>query len=199
MDARAARLGTGSFRNLTPGALRRAGEPRAPHAGIFAGRGAGDGLNGRSIAVAVYRDGAPRLTRIFLDGTAPVPLVAEYSIDPAWSPDGRFLIYSGAGVGTTFPLRAVANDGPPYQIPPLMLTRGARHVVFRADSAAIVTLRGDIGHKSLWLVDLRTGTQQQLTDFAGIPDIRDFDLAGAAVVFDRTQESSHIGLIERGG
>jgi dipeptidyl aminopeptidase/acylaminoacyl peptidase len=157
--------------------------------------------DGRSIVSAVLRDGEPRLTNIFLDGSPPGPLVAEYSIDPAWSPDGRFLIYSGADVGTTFPLRAVAVDGRPYPIPTLMLTRGARRVVFRPDARSIVVLRGDVGHKNFWLVDLLTGAERQLTELAPDVAIRDFDLShdGSAILFDRIQESSRIALIEPGG
>jgi Tol biopolymer transport system component len=137
---------------------------------------------------------------IFLDGSAPSPIVAEYSIDPVWSPDGQFLIYSGADVGTTFPLRAVARDGRPYPVPALMLTRGARRVVFRPDADSIVLLRGDVGHKNFWLVDLRTGAERQITELAPDSAIGDFDLSrdGSAVLFDRTQESSRIALIERG-
>lgn len=157
--------------------------------------------DGRSIVSAVFRDGEPRLTNIFLDSRPPSPLVSEYSIDPVWSPDGRFLIYSGADVGTTFPLRAVASDGRPYPIPPLILTRGGRRVAFRGDSSSLVVLRGDVGHKNFWLVDLRTGAEQQITDLAPDIDIRDFALshAGDAILFDRVQQSSRIALIERGG
>ncbi|MEJ0006984.1 MAG: hypothetical protein WDM77_11610 [Steroidobacteraceae bacterium] len=115
---------------------------------------------------AVLRDGEPRLTNIYLDGRPPSQLVSEYSIDPAWSPDGRFLVYSGADVGTTFQLRAVAMDGRPYAIPALILTRGARRVVFSPDGRSIVVLRGDVGHKNFWLIDLRTGAERQLTELA---------------------------------
>ena len=87
--------------------------------------------DGRSIVSAVLRDGEPRLMNIYLDNSPPSPLVSEYSIDPVWSPDGQFMIYSGADVGTTFALRAVARDGRPYPIPALILTRGARRVVFQ--------------------------------------------------------------------
>jgi Tol biopolymer transport system component len=156
--------------------------------------------DGRSIVSAVLRDGEPRLMSIFLDNSPPSPLVSEYSIDPVWSPDGQFVIYSGADVGTTFPLRAVARDGRPYPIPALMLTRGARRVAFLPDADSIVLLRGDMGHKNFWLVDLRTGAERQITEL--VPDIAisDFDLSrdGSAVLFDRTQESSRIALIERG-
>jgi Tol biopolymer transport system component len=156
--------------------------------------------DGRSIVSAVLRDGEPRLMNVFLDDSPPSQLVSEYSIDPVWSPDGEFLLYSGADVGTTFPLRAVARDGRPYPIPALMLTRGARRVVIRPDARSIVLLRGDVGHKNFWLVDLRTGAERQITELAPDIAISDFDLSrdGSAVLFDRIQESSRIALIERG-
>ncbi len=156
--------------------------------------------DGRSIVSAVLRDGEPRLASIFLDGSPVRPLVSEYSTDPVWSPDGRFLLYSGADVGTTFPLRAVAADGRPYPIPPLILTRGARRVVFSPDARSIVVLRGDVGHKNFWRVDLGSGAQRQLTELAPEVVIRDFDLSrdGGAVLYDRVEESSRIALIERG-
>jgi Tol biopolymer transport system component len=155
--------------------------------------------DGRSIVSAVLRGGEPRLMSIFLDNSPPSPLVSEYSIDPVWSPDGQFLIYSGADVGTTFPLRAVARDGRPYPIPALILTRGARRVAFGPDARSIVLLRGDLGHKSFWLVDLRTGAERQIIELAPDIAISDFDLSrdGSAVLFDRIQESSRIALIER--
>ncbi len=157
--------------------------------------------DGRSIVTAVLRDGEPRLTSIFLDGSPPSRLVSEYSIDPVWSPDGRFLIYSGADVGTTFPLRAVAADGRPYAIPELILTRGARRVAFSPDVRSIVVLRGDMGHKNFWLVDLRTGAERQITELPPDVVIRDFDLSrdGREILFDRVQESSRIAVIEPAG
>ncbi len=156
--------------------------------------------DGRSIVSAVLRNGEPRLMNISLDDRPPTALVSEYSIDPVWSPDGEFLLYSGADVGTTFPLRAVARDGRPYPIPALMLTRGARRVVMGPDARSIVLLRGDVGHKNFWLVDLHTGAERQLTELAPDIAISDFDLSrdGSAVLFDRIQESSRITLIERG-
>jgi len=155
--------------------------------------------DGQSVVSAVVRDGEPRLTRVFLNGQPPLPLVSEYSIDPAFSPDGRFLVYSGADVGTTFPLRAAAADGRPYPLPSVMLTRGARRVAFFRDAHTLVILGGEIVHKNFSLLDLRTGAQRLLaelpTDFA----IRDFDIsaAGSEIVFDRVQVNSELALIER--
>ena len=81
------------------------------------------------------------------------------------------------------------------------LTRGTRRVAFLPDGDSILLLRGDAGHKNFWLVDLRTGAERQVTELAPDIAIGDFDLSrdGRAVLFDRTQESSRIALIERGG
>ena len=155
--------------------------------------------DGKAIVTAVVRDGEPRLTRIFLNGESPLPLVSEYSIDPVWSPDGSFLLYSGADVGTTFPLRAAAADGRPHPLPSVMLTRGARRVVFFRDPQTLVILGGEVGHKNFWLLDLRTGARQILAELPADYDIRDFDIsaAGSEIVFDRVQVNSDLALIER--
>lgn len=155
--------------------------------------------DGRSIVSAVVQAGEPRLTQISLNGNPPLPLVSEHSLDPVWSPDGRFLVYSGADVGTTFPLRAAAADGRTYPIPALMLTRGARRVAFFGNQHTLMILRGEIGHKNLWLVDLQTGAERELAELPQGFDIRDFDVSadGAEIVFDRAQENSEVALIER--
>jgi catechol 2,3-dioxygenase-like lactoylglutathione lyase family enzyme len=154
--------------------------------------------DGQSIVSAVVRDGEPRLTRIFLNGDPPLPLVSEYSVDPVWSPDGRFLIYSGADVGTTFPLRAAAADGRPYPLPTVILSRGARAAFFR-DPQTLVILGGDIGHQNPSLLDLRSGVQRILAELPADFVVRDFDIstADSEIVFDRLQVSSDLALIER--
>ena len=155
--------------------------------------------DGQSIVSAVIRDGEPRLTRIFLNSDAPLPLLSEYSIDPVWSPDGRFFVYSGADVGTTFPLRAAAADGRPYPLPSVILTRGARRVAFFRDSQTLVILSGEIGHKNFSLLDLRTGAQRLLAELPADFVTRDFDVSaiGSEIVFDRVQVNSDLALIER--
>ncbi|MBV8143603.1 MAG: PD40 domain-containing protein [Gammaproteobacteria bacterium] len=155
--------------------------------------------DGQSIVSAVIRDGEPRVTRIFLNGDSPIPMVPEYSIDPVWSPDGRLLVYSGADVGTTFPLRAAAADGRPYPLPTVMLTRGARRVAFLRDSHTLVILGGEIVHKDFSLLDLWTGTQRMLAKLPADFVIGDFDVSpdGSEIVFDRVTTSSDLALIER--
>jgi Tol biopolymer transport system component len=155
--------------------------------------------DGQSVVSAAVRDGEPRLTRIFLNGDPPLPLVSQYSIDPVWSPDGRFLVYSGADVGTTFPLLAAAADGRPYPLPSVMLTRGARRVAFFHDPQALVILGGEIVHKNLVLLDLQTGAQRILAELPSDFEIRDFDISadGSEIVFERVQANSDLALIER--
>jgi Tol biopolymer transport system component len=155
--------------------------------------------DGESIACAVNQNGTPRLFKFSANGGAPVLLVSEYSIDPVWSPDGQFVVYSGADVGTTFPLRAAAADGRVHPLHSLILTRGARRVSFLRGSNTLVILRGEIGNKNLWQVDLDTGTQRQLTSLSRNFVIKDFDVSsnGQEIVFDRVQESSDLVLIDR--
>jgi Tol biopolymer transport system component/DNA-binding winged helix-turn-helix (wHTH) protein len=156
--------------------------------------------DGESVVSAVVHDGEPRLAIIYLNGSPPLELVSEYSIDPIWSPDGQFLLYSGADLGMTFPLRAVAGNGKSYGgLFTPVLTRGARRVVFWRDSQAIVVLRGEIGHKNFWLIELKTGAERQLTELPPEFDVREFDVSadGSQIIFDRVEENSEIALIER--
>jgi Tol biopolymer transport system component len=126
-----------------------------------------------------------------------VPLVKEYSTDPTWSPSGAFLVYSGADVGTTFPVKAVGADGKPRPLPKLVLTRGARRLVFLREDTLIV-MKGDISHKEFWSVNVETGREQQLTAFGPGYLLSDFDISrdGREIMFDRTREESDIVLFD---
>jgi len=155
--------------------------------------------DGESIVSAAVRDGEPHLMRIFLNGESPVVLVSEYAVDPVWSPGGRFLVYSGADVGTTFPLRAAEADGRPHPIPGLMLTRGARRVAFLDNRPTLMYLRGELAHKDLWLMDLQSGEQRELAQLPQDFVIGDFDVSadGAEILLHRVEENSALALIER--
>jgi hypothetical protein len=61
-------------------------------------------------------------------------------------------------------------------------------------------LRGEIGHKNFWLIDLGSGAERQLTELPADFIVRDFDISpeGNELVFDRLEESSKIAVIERG-
>jgi Tol biopolymer transport system component len=154
--------------------------------------------DGKSITSAAVDHGVPHLFRVPLDGRAPNVFVQEYSVDPAWSPDGRFVVYSGPDIGTTVSLKAVTAEAAAYPVPALTLTRGARHLAVLPGGRALVLLRGEIQYKNLWLVDLETGTERQLTNLPPEFDIRDFDISpdGREVVLERTQERSDIELLD---
>jgi Tol biopolymer transport system component len=154
--------------------------------------------DGQSILSAANDHGLPHLFRISIDGRAPTVFVSEYSVDPAWAPDGRLVIYSGPDIGTTLSVKAVTPEGTPHPLPSLLLTRGARRVVFLPGGKSLVVLRGDIQHKNLWLVDLETGAERKLTDLPSDFDIRDFDISPDSheVVLERMQEHSDVIMLD---
>jgi Tol biopolymer transport system component len=154
--------------------------------------------DGQSITSAAVDHGVPHLFRVPLDGRAPAPFVKEYSVDPAWAPDGSFVVYSGPDIGTTFSVKAASAEAAAHPLPALTLTRGARHLAFLPGGRALVFLRGEIQHKNLWLIDLETGAERQLTNFTPDFDIRDFDISpdGREVVFERMQERSDVALLD---
>jgi Tol biopolymer transport system component len=154
--------------------------------------------NGQSITVAAVSEGVPRLFDVPLDGRKPTALLAGPSLEPAWSPSGDIVAYSGADVGTTFPIRAAKADGSDFPLPPLTLTRGARHVAFLPEGRAFLALRGDLRHKDVWLVDVDTGVERQVTHLAPDFDVRDFDVSpdGSELVLEQAQERSDVVLID---
>ncbi len=154
--------------------------------------------DGQSITSGVDDRGFPHLFRLPIDGHYPTPLVREYSVDPAWAPDGRFVIYSGPDIGTTFSVKAVNDGAAAHPLPDLTLTRGARHLAFLPGGQSLVFLRGEIKHKNLWLIDLKTGAERQLTNISSDFDIRDFDISsdGSYVVLERVQERSNVVLLD---
>ncbi|WP_353062123.1 hypothetical protein RBB77_12500 [Tunturibacter psychrotolerans] len=154
--------------------------------------------DGRSITSAADDHGVTHLFRVPLDGHPPTVFVQEYSVEPAWAPDGSFVVYSGPDIGTTFSAKAVTAEGGAHPLPGLTLTRGARHVSVLPGGRALVLMRGEIQHKSLWLIDLETGTERQLTHLPADFDLRDFDISrdGREVVLEREQERSDVMMLD---
>jgi Tol biopolymer transport system component len=154
--------------------------------------------DGQSITTAANDHGMPHLFRVPIDRGSAAPFVRESSVDPSWAPDGRFVVYSGPDIGTTFSVNAVTAEATPYPMPNLTLTRGARHLAFLPRGSTLVALRGDIQHKNLWLIDIKTGAERQMTNFPPDFDIRDFDISpdGKEVVLERMQKRSDVVLLD---
>jgi len=154
--------------------------------------------DGQSITTAAEDHGVPHLFRVPLDGRALVPFVQDYSLDPSWAPDGRFAVYSGPDVGTKFTIKSITPEAAPHPVPDLTLTRGARHLAFLPGSHALVFLQGEIKHKNLWLINLDTGAQRELTNLPPDFDIHDFDISpdGRELVLERAQEHSEVMLLD---
>jgi dipeptidyl aminopeptidase/acylaminoacyl peptidase len=95
-------------------------------------------------------------------------------------------------------VKAATAEAAPHPLPHLTLTRGARHVAFLSDGRALIYLRGEIRHKNLWLIDLQTGAERQLTNLPPDFDIRDFDISrdGREVVLERVQGHSDVVLLD---
>ena len=154
--------------------------------------------DGQSITSAAADHGVPHLFRVPVDGRSPALFVQEYSVDPTWAPDGSFVVYSGPDIGTTFSVKAVTAEATVHPLPTLTLTRGARHLAFLPGGRALVLLRGEIQHKNLWLINLETGAERQLTNLTPDFDVRDFDISpdGREVVLERAQERSDVVLMD---
>ena len=154
--------------------------------------------DGRSIISAADENGVAHLYRIPLEGS-PTPFIGAYSVDPTWSPDGQFVVYSGPDIGTKFEVKAATAQSAPHPLPELVLTRGARHLALLPGGRKLVFLQGEIQHKNLWVVDLETGVMQQLTHMPAEFDVRDFDLSadGTEAIVERAQARSDVVVIDR--
>jgi Tol biopolymer transport system component len=154
--------------------------------------------DGRSIITGANDHGVCHLFRVQLGNHSSTSFVREYSVDPTWSLDGQFLLYSGPDIGTMFSVKGVEADGAPYPLPDLTLSRGSRHLALIHGGRKLVLLRGDLQHKDLWLRDLDTGTERQLTELPSDFDIRDFDVSpdGHEIVLERVQDHSNVVLLD---
>lgn len=152
--------------------------------------------DGSAITIAANDHQMPHLYRVAIDGKTIVPLVREYSTDPAWSADGRFVIYSGPDLGTEFDVKAVNADGSRHALGPLLLTRGSRHIA--AVSSGLAYLSGNLQHKDLWLLDPATGAKRQLTSVSPDFNVTGFEVSpdGHEIIFERTEESSQIVMLD---
>ncbi len=118
--------------------------------------------------------------RIPVQAGSPAPLVSEYGLDPTWSPDGQFLVYSGPDVGTTFALKAVGGDGRPRALQGLTLTAGPGASPSCPTGLPWSCCGGRSRTRTSGSDDLETGSERRLTDLGPELVVRDFDVSPTA-------------------
>jgi Tol biopolymer transport system component len=125
-------------------------------------------------------------------------LVDSVSSNPAWSPDGRFILYSGTPRARNVPVRAVTPDGKPFPFPQLSVDRDGDSYRFLPDGNQLVVKQGGFRRQDFWLLDLASGARRQLTRLKSGESIQRFDVSpdGKRVVFERVWENSDVVLIE---
>jgi Tol biopolymer transport system component len=136
------------------------------------------------------------LFKIPVDGGLPVRLVSGDAISPAWSPDGKLIVYAGKLVAGQVPLLGVTPDGAPVELPRVKAHIGGGHR-FLPDSTGLVYLPQNTS-LDFWLLDLAAKTTRPLTQLRNLGRLNTFDITadGKQIVFDRLRESSDIVLID---
>jgi TolB protein len=154
--------------------------------------------DGRSIAVVASDGGdAQPLFRVPADDGPAERLASGVIFGPAWSPDGRFIVYGEARQGRSLQLRAVTPDGRPCALPDLQVSRNTNPFRFTPDGKALVLLQGDMREQNFWRLDLGSKRLSRLTDLRSGFETRSFDLSpdGRRILFDRYRENADAVLI----
>jgi Tol biopolymer transport system component len=162
-------------------------------------RGAGSwSPDGRWIAIAAQDSAGVRLYKIPADGGPAINLVSTVSSNPAWSPDGTFILYSGAPRARIVPVMAVTPDGRPHPLPPLSVDRLGDSYRFLPDGKQLVVKQGGFRRQNFYSFDLESGRQRQLTKLRPGELLLRFDVSpdGRRIVFERVRENSDIVLVE---
>jgi Tol biopolymer transport system component len=138
------------------------------------------------------------LFKIPLDGGAPVRLVTGAALNPAWSPDGSVIAYSGASVAGKDSVFAVRPEGGSVDPLPIQVVPNGERLRFLPDNKGLVYMRGTEANVDFWLLDLATKQSRQLTRLNNPATMRTFDITrdGKQIVFDRMRENSDIVLID---
>jgi Tol biopolymer transport system component len=156
--------------------------------------------DGKWIATAARSGDAVRVFKVPADGGPPVRLVDSVSSNPVWSPNGRFILFSGTARGRSVPLKAITPDGRPFPLPfsNLLVDRLGDSYRFLPGGGSLVVKLGGFRRQDFWLFDLATGARRQLTRLRPGESVSRFDVSpdGKRIVFERVRENSDIALIE---
>jgi Tol biopolymer transport system component len=136
--------------------------------------------------------------KVPVNGGTPVRLVDAVSSNPVWSPDGKFILYSGTPRGRSVPVAAVTPDGAPYPLPPLVVDRVGDGYRFVPGTTQLIVRQGGFRQQDFWLFDVATGQRRQLTRLRAGESLPRFDVSpdGKRILFERVRENSDVVLIE---
>ena len=154
--------------------------------------------DGRWLAVAAREGAAVRVFKIPVGGGPPVRLVDSVSSNPVWSPDGKFILYSGTPRARSVPVKAVTPEGQPYAVPALTVDRVGDSYRFLPGGKDLVVKLGGFRRQDFWLFDIATGQRRPLTALRPGESLQRFDVSpdGKGILFERVRENSDIVLIE---
>jgi Tol biopolymer transport system component len=154
--------------------------------------------DGKWIAIAAKEGEGVRVFKIPIDGGPAIRLVDSMSFSPVWSPDGRFIVYSGIPRARSVPLKAVTPNGNPYPLAPLFVDRVGDSYRFLPNGKELVVKVGGFRHQDLWLFDVSTGRRRPLTALRPGESLQRFDVSpdGKQILLERVRENSDIVLIE---
>jgi Tol biopolymer transport system component len=154
--------------------------------------------DGKWIAVGAMDGPGLRLFKVPAEGGPPIRLVDSVSSNPVWSPDGKYILYSGTARARSVPLKAVRPDGAPYSFPSLVVDRVGDSYRFLPDGHHLVVKLGGFRRQDFWLLNVSTGERRRLTRLRPGESLQRFDVSpdGKRLMFERVRENSDVVLIE---
>jgi Tol biopolymer transport system component len=149
---------------------------------------------GDAIVVSASDADGSGLFSIPIDGGAPRRITRRPAFSPAWSPDGRLIVYTPRAGGAA-PVLGVRPDGTAVPLPAITAHPGAYR--FLPDGSGLVYLP-HTQSPDFWLLDFAAQTTRPITRLSRRGALRTFDITrdGREIVFDRSRDNSDIVLIE---
>lgn len=152
--------------------------------------------NGKTLVYCI--DEGPDLVRMMqmnLDTREVKPVFDDagnrHNLEPAFSPDGRFIAYTQCTGNLT--ARLVIHDR--QQNTDAFVSHsgrgGTRSPTFSPDSRTVVYAFAETGPQQLWSVDTKAQNKKQLTECSGISNWPTFSPDGSTIVFSNSRENNY--------